>query len=298
MTGETTSAGESLPKLRHAIDRIDNTILDLLTERAALGARIASAKKASHDAHAYGEVFLRPGREMEILRRLVKRSSGPFPKPVIVRMWRELFAALISLQGPMSMAVFMPARGAGYLELARDQYGSFTPATSSPTTGPVVRMVADGEASVGILPLPRFEEDNPWWPSLVSETADTPRIIARLPLCGPGIGRGDGVEALAISRMPLEKTGHDRSLIAIETSADISRGGIRSIIEGAKLPIIEFMDSFTPSDDRRLHLAEISDFVDPEDPRVNHLKSDPQILHAVVIGAYAVPFTAEELSQA
>jgi chorismate mutase len=267
-----------------------------LTERAALGAHIAAAKKATGESSdPKGTVFLRPGREMEILRRLVGRSTGPLPKAVVVRMWRELFAALISLQGPMSVSVFMPSRGAGYLELARDHYGSQTSMQPSPTTGPVVRAVADGEATVGILPLPRLEEDKPWWPSLVSGTADTPRIISRLPLCGPGVGRGDGVEALAIGRMPLEKTSHDRSLIALETSSDISRGGIRTIIEASELPILEFMDSFAPSDDRRLHLIEVSDFVDPQDSRLLRLSADAQIDYAVVIGAYAVPFTAEDL---
>ncbi len=288
--------GESLDDLRRAIDHIDDTVLDLLTERAALGSRIAAAKKASGESGgSEGTVFLRPGREVEILRRLIGRATGPLPKTVVVRMWRELFAALISLQGPMAVSVFMPSRGAGYLELARDHYGSQTTMQPSPTTGPVVRAVADGEVTVGILPLPRLEEDKPWWPSLVSNTSDTPRIISRLPLCGPGVGRGDGVEALAIGRMPLEKTGNDRSLIALETSSDISRGGIRTIIDASELPILEFMDSFAPSDDRRLHLIEVSDFVDPQDPRLARLSNDPQIQYAVVIGAYAVPFTAEDL---
>jgi chorismate mutase-like protein len=296
MTGDPNVQGESLDDLRRAIDRIDDTVLDLLIERATLGAHIAAAKRASGSEEAQGTVFLRPGREMEILRRLVSRATGPLPKAVVVRMWRELFAALISLQGPMSVAVYMPTRGAGFLELARDHYGSLTTMQPSQTTGPVVRAVADGEATVGILPLPRLEGDNPWWPSLVSSTPDTPRIISRLPLCGPGTGRGDGVEALSIGRMLPEKTGKDRSLIALETGSDVSRGGIRSIIEASELPILEFMDSFAPSEDRRLHLIEVTDYVDAQDPRLARLSTDSQIDYALVIGAYAEPFTTEDLS--
>lgn len=296
MTGESTPSTESLEDLRGAIDRIDDALLDLLTERAALGARIAAAKRAAQDAGSYGGVVLRPGREMEILRRLIGRAEGPFPKPVIIRMWRELFAALISLQGAMSMAVYMPTRGAGYLELARNHYGSQTPATTWQTTAPVVRAVAEGEVSVGILPLPRFEEPAPWWPMLFFETPNTPRIISRLPLCGPGAGRGDGVEAMAIGRMPLEATGHDRGLVAIETAADISRGGIRALVESSGLPLLEIIDSYAPSEERRQYLVEVSEYVAADDPRVAKLAADPQIGRAVVVGVYAVPFSAEELS--
>lgn len=295
MTGESTPSTESLEELRSAIDRIDDALLGLLTERASLGARIAAAKKAAQDADSYGGVVLRPGREMEILRRLVGRAEGPFPRPVIVRMWRELFSALISLQGAMSMAVYMPTRGAGYLELARDHYGSQTPATTWQTTAPVVRAVAEGEVSVGVLPLPRVEEPNPWWPMLFFETPNTPRIISRLPLCGPGAGRGDGVEALAIGRMPLEATGHDRGLVAIETAVDISRGAIRTLIESSGLPLVEIMDSYALSEERRQYLIEVSEYVAADDPRVAKLIADPQIGRAVVIGAYAVPFSADDL---
>lgn len=296
MTGESTASGETLDDLRRAIDRIDDSILDLLNERAALGARIAAAKRASDDAGSYGGVVLRPGREMEILRRLLRRATGLFPKAVIIRMWREMFAALISLQGPMSMAVYMPARGAGYLELARDTYGSLTPATPWQTTAPVVRAVAEGEVSVGVLPLPRFEESNPWWPMLFFETANTPRIISRLPLCGPGPGRGDGVEAFAIGRMPVEPTGHDRSLVAIETTPDLSRGAVRTLVEGSGLPLLEIMDSHTIGEERRQYLLEISEYVAADDARIARLASDHQVGRAVVIGGYAVPFTAEELA--
>ena len=38
-------------------------------------------------------MVFRPGREAEIVRRLLRRHRGAFPRPVIVRLWRELLSA-------------------------------------------------------------------------------------------------------------------------------------------------------------------------------------------------------------
>ncbi|TAN57065.1 MAG: chorismate mutase, partial [Magnetospirillum sp.] len=83
----------TLDQLRREIDRIDDTIHDLLMQRSAVVESIAAAKPA-------GRVTLRPGREAAILRRLLGRHRGPFPKMALVRIWREIMGALVALQGP------------------------------------------------------------------------------------------------------------------------------------------------------------------------------------------------------
>lgn len=300
MTGEMTSGGaeaswESLDELRRNIDRIDDALLALLVERAALGARIAAAKKQETNANSYGNVFLRPGREMEILRRLLTQVGGGFPKIAVVRMWRELFSALTSLQGSLTLSVYMPIRGAGFLELARDHYGVCSQVIAAPSSGAVVRAVTEGEAAIGILPLPRQEDPQPWWPTLMSDVASTPRIITRLPICGPGQGRGDGVEALAIARFPSEPTGIDQSLLAVESGSGLSRVGLRSILENAGFQVLDLIDSQAPMEGVRYHLFVIDGFVAPTDARLKALRYDQQIPRAVVIGTYAVPFSPAQL---
>lgn len=292
MSGETT-ASASLDDLRQAIDRIDDTMLDLIVQRTAVVEQVGAAKRAAGEVEG---IFLRPGREMAILRRLLERHSGAFPKPVAVRMWREMFSALVALQGPMSVAVYMPERGAGFLELARDQYGAYSPMIPSQTAGAVVRAVAEGEATVGIVPLPRLEEENAWWPMLVSGVASTPRVITRLPICGPGMGRGDGIEALAIARLDQEQTGDDRSLIAIEAGAEFSRAGLRAAAEAAGIQVLEIMDSREISEGVRLHLMETSTYCAAEDPAVQRLQAEASVTRVTVIGGYATPLSADDLT--
>ena len=63
----------TLADLRQEIDRIDDAIHDQLMRRGELQAAIGRAKTGS-------EVYLRPGREAMVLRRLIARHEGRSPR--------------------------------------------------------------------------------------------------------------------------------------------------------------------------------------------------------------------------
>lgn len=292
-----------LESLREEIDSIDDAILDLLIRRTEVVEQVGATKRAAEmvvgknaGKEAVKGIFLRPAREANILRRLLSRHRGSFPKSAIVRLWRELFSAVVALQGPYSLSVYMPKRGAGYLELARDAFGSYTPATTASSSGQVVKSVIDGEATVGILPMPVFEDLQAWWTNLLSSSANSPRVVARLPFLGPGPGRGDGVEAFAVARIQPEPTGDDRALLAVETTSEASRAGLKTLIEKAALTVREVLDSRDHGPDVRLHLVEVDGFITRDDKRLLQLKSENagKITFVTVIGAYASPFEGME----
>ncbi|WP_170294837.1 chorismate mutase [Roseospira navarrensis] len=280
---------QTLDSLRQEIDDLDDQILDLLMQRCAVVDRIAAAKR--------GGPALRPGREAMILRRVVGRWQGSLPKRTLVRLWRELLSGLVGVQSPFSVAVWMPERGAGYLEVARNQYGSYTPTTSHQSPSQVVREVTSGNATVGILPLPRWEDESPWWTQILSNASDAPHIVARLPLTGPG---PLGIEALAIARMEPEATDDDHSVLAVETGPDISRSAFTEALAAAGLPARAVWDARPTSDDGRFHVIEVRGFVEPKDERLaalQHGASDGGgIRNARLLGAYATPLPAEALT--
>lgn len=284
------SCSESaLETLRRDIDRLDDQILDLLHQRCLVAERIAAAKG--------GAPILRPGREAMILRRLVRNWRGRLPKRTLVRIWRELLSGVVSLQGPFSIAVWMPERGAGYLEVARNQYGAHTPATTHQSASQVVREVTTGNATLGILPLPRWEDEAPWWTQILSASPDAPRIIARLPMTGPG---PMGIEALVIARMTPEATDDDRSVIAVETAPEISRSAFSDALTAVDIPPRAVWDSrLATGDEARYHLVEVLGFVDPEDSRLAALPRNGDggaIRNTLLLGAYATPLPAESLT--
>src|SRR5512146_3039883 len=99
----------NLATIRREIDSIDDSIHDLIMRRTGLVERIRAAKT--------GDGFYRPAREAEIVRRLMARHSGSFPKISLARMWREMMAAITRLQGPFSVAAFVSNDRPGYWDL-------------------------------------------------------------------------------------------------------------------------------------------------------------------------------------
>lgn len=281
---------KSLEDLRQELDRIDDALHDLLMRRTEVVVEVGRVKGSENAA------LLRPGREAEILRRLVSRHHGGFPKLSLLRIWREIIGGMIGLQGTVSVAVFMPDRGAGYLELARDHFGAVLPVVPFRSAGQVTRTVAEGSATVGIMPMPDREDVEDWWISLMGDSPDLPRIIARLPFAGPGPARGEGIEALAIGRLIPEPTGYDRSWLAMETGPDISRARLRSVLSAAGIEPT-MMAATHRTEETWLHLVEVSGHLVAEDRRVRRLleRKEP-VSRAVVLGGYPVPFGSEDLA--
>jgi chorismate mutase-like protein len=288
------SADAAIDDLRRQIDEIDGHLHDLLMRRSGVVARIGALK-----GNGGPNGFFRPGREAIILRRLIERHQGSLPKATIVRMWRELLSAALRLQGPFAIAVFAPKGRGGYWDLARDHFGSLTPAHAHDTVTQVLRAVIDGPATVGVLPLPQEGEREPWWPALVSKDSSQPRVIARLPFGAPGNTRGGAVEALVIGRAEQEETGRDRSLLVVEAVAEISRSGLRAALAAAALPPLLVHAARDPNGPGIwLHLAEVEGCVRPDDSRFGALvaQRSNEIRHIWPLGGYATPLTAAELA--
>ena len=280
-----------LAALRRDIDRIDDAMHDLLMQRTEIVLRIGAAKRDAPDPARGFFVATRPGREAVIVRRLLARHTGAFPAEVLVRLWRERIGTLMRVQGPFTVAVFLPDRGAGYLEIARDHYGSYTETVSYQVIGRVLKAVAEGAAGVAILPLPDETVTELWWPALIGNTKPRMQVIARLPFAGPGAGRGGEVEAFAVAPVSPEPTGDDRSLLAVETNSSVSRTQLSTKLANAGLTMRAYWDmrSFTP--EARVHLVEVDGFVTDTDPQVVQLgrSNDESVRDARCIGAYPTP---------
>lgn len=187
-------ASPSLAQLRAEIDEIDDALLTLLERRIAIGRRVAAAK-----GDASGP-FLRPGREAQILRRLAARLGGSdLPVPVMERVWREILAANLARQVEPVTVVWAPAGAETLVDLAHDRGGVSTRVET--VTGPAAALaaVAEGRATLAVLPTPELTAWR-WWPTLLVDSPAKPRIVARLPLfgdLGPGAVAGVGVACQA-----------------------------------------------------------------------------------------------------
>ncbi len=286
------SASKVLDALRREIDVIDNSIHDLLMRRMEVVVKVRNAK------HDY-KVMITPHREAEILYRLISRHQGPFPKRELIRMWRELIVATLSFEDAFSVALCLDDDDGGYWDLARDQYGSFTPMLAQASVRRVIEAVHDQKATVGILPLPRRDDDDPWWRHLVTESNGAPKIIARLPFAGPGNSRSTDLGALVICPVTQEMTSRDHSFLAIEMDDEIGLDRFGEALTHAALPA-----TFTAAwhegqvGDPWLYLAEVSLFSAKGDHRMARFldRLGKPVKRLVWLGGFAVPLSADELA--
>src|SRR4051795_2888872 len=292
-----SNASPDLETLRRRIDEIDDRLQDLLIERTEIVSRVADSKRNSGGVAPH-----QPAREAEILRRLVARNNGAVPPASLVRIWRELLAATTSRQGPFTIAVYVPPAGAGFWDIARDHYGSHTPMLTFGSAGQVIRAVAEGRATVGVLPMPQEEEADPWWRHLLSSRDAAPHVIARLPFAGRGNAHSDGGDALAIGGGVQLPTGRDRTLIATENVPNISRGRLFSMLSGLDLRCTFIASGIASSEHAEggHTLIELDGFVPADDPRLDRFRTQlgPAIYRLLPLGGYAMPLSAAELSPA
>lgn len=281
--------GSDLEDLRRRIDEIDDRLQDLLIERVKLVADVGLHKRHNRSLPAH-----QPAREAEIIRRLVARG-GAFPAATLVRMWRELLAATVRLQGAFAVAVYVPPEMPGYWDLARDHYGSQTAILAFRSTAQVIGAVTEDQAAAGVLPMPQEGDADPWWRHLLSANDGAPHVIARLPFGSRGNARAEGTDALAIGRGPFQASGRDRTFLATENAESISRSRIVGVLSDLGISCT-FLASYEHADGGN-NLIELDGFVSVFDPRIEIFRArlGGAVLRLLPLGGYALPLAPAEL---
>lgn len=271
------SDSAKLEALRRRIDAVDDRLHDLLLERAGIVAEVTGQKRAD------GVPPFRPGREAQILRRLVQRHRGAFPASALVRIWREILGGSVALQAELAV-VLSP----GCRELARDHFGIAAQMVDAPSADEVVIAVREGSAAVGVLPLADDHGRTPWWLALADFPAsERPRVIARIPFgaCSDSAAVRD---AVVIAASEPEPSGDDCTLYAVTASGALATARITDALLAAGLdgaPLAESMRRGGAA-----ALLEVGGFLKMSDGKIGAaLGSLARGLKAAWLGAYARP---------
>lgn len=149
-----------IEELRREIDRIDDSILDLLNRRAALVIEIGKLKAEEK------KEFYSPERERAIYERLLDKNKGPFPNRALKNVFREIISASLSLEKPLKVSYLGPK--ATFTHLACMQHFGLS-ATFIPKRdiGDVFEDVERGRTDFGVVPIENSTE------GVVSHTLDT-----------------------------------------------------------------------------------------------------------------------------
>lgn len=138
----------SLDELRHAIDHIDDTIHDLLMERAERVVQVGTLKEKSTTPVS----FYRPEREARIHRRLEARHKGVLPIPALHRIYREIISASLNLEKQLSIAYLGPEATFTHQATAK-QFGSSAQMLPVRTIDDIFHEVEIRRADFGVAPI-------------------------------------------------------------------------------------------------------------------------------------------------
>ena len=141
----------SLDNLRKAIDGVDNRLLDLLSERAAL------VEEVGHHKDKSGESYYAPEREEALLRRLAAANQSRLPESSLRAIYRELLSSMRALEQTIKVS-FLGPRTTFSHEAAARHFGSAVELISQRTIGEVFEAVERGRAHYGLVPIENSQE--------------------------------------------------------------------------------------------------------------------------------------------
>jgi len=142
---------ERLKEIRVAIDAIDRQIVERLNERARLVAEVGRIKR---DA---GAPIFQPGREAEVIRRVVAASSGPLPDASLEAIYREIMSAARSMQRPLAAAYLGPQGTFSELAMLK-KFGNSTAALPCASIDEVFRAAESERADFAVVPVENSSE--------------------------------------------------------------------------------------------------------------------------------------------
>ena len=140
---------EQLKQHRDQIDAIDEQVLKLVNERAALARTIGSLKDDG--------VIYRPEREAQVLRRLKANNEGPLSGEAVSNIFRAVMSNCRALEKALSIA-FLGPLGTYSEEAALKQFGLGCGAVVCGSIDEVFRTLEAGQADYGVVPVENSTE--------------------------------------------------------------------------------------------------------------------------------------------
>ncbi len=281
--------GSELARLREEINALDDKIFPLLKSRFEVVEKVAELK----GCNLQGKSFIRPAREVELIRKIAAYDFGKADKVSMVRLMRGLIAASLSIE--QGLRICYPSTGnsySNYYWLAREFFGASSIFTRVQNANRVISEIIEKKDQIGILPLPQDTEEL-WWVSLADSTRAMPKVFAQLPgYESDEKGASQEPAALAVGNVDLEPSQDDITLIAFSVAEGLSRAKVSTLWQ--KLGVRGNIIATTATDSRQdlvWYLFEAQGFMLEGGDVLTKFRQElgKGLLILKVIGAYAAP---------
>jgi chorismate mutase len=284
---------QALADYRAQIDRIDIVLHDLLRDRAEIIDNVRKLKGKQH-------IYIRPGREAQMVRALVGRPQGKLPEGLVVRLWREMISGFTLMEGALKVAVTVPPKGPDLWDLTRDFYGAYTPLMETPSALAAIKAVQTEKATIAVVPFPSEKDKDAWWPLLVGDKKNALTVFATLPFENVKAGRSNArnsmPSALVVGKLYPELTGDDHSFLAMQC-VHVPEGEMKRLLgkAGYKVRQILAQSGGRGASAPTLYLVETEGYVGRADTRLSRLRAmlGSRLQHLAPLGGYATPLKAK-----
>jgi chorismate mutase len=165
---------ETLTDLRAEIDRIDARMHEILMERGESIDRLIAVKARAGSGSAF-----RPGREADMMRRLVSAHKGILPLDTVESIWRIIISTFTFIQAAYGVHGDVSGGDAPMRDCCRFHFGFTVPFLPHTGASGVIDAVSTSSGDLGLIPVEAGAAAGPWWTRLTEPGA--PKIIARLP---------------------------------------------------------------------------------------------------------------------
>lgn len=216
MTGRGAGDSRKLGELRDTIDTIDKEMHRLLVERGAIIDSLIRTKGTEKAGAAF-----RPGREADMMRRLVARHRGQLPITTVEHIWREIITTFTRMQAPFDVAIDGSADSDRMRDLARFYFGfSVRLVRLSDAAAVVAHVAATGD--LGVVARDQKPSVGVWWRGLGKPSG--PQIMAVLPYIEVPERPAD-LPAFVISPRLSDPTPPDVRILAVSVKGDFTTPG-------------------------------------------------------------------------
>jgi chorismate mutase / prephenate dehydratase len=213
MTGKGAGDSRKLAELRETIDAIDTEMHRLLVERGTVIDALIRAKGTEKPGAAF-----RPGREADMMRRLVARHKGALPIATVEHIWREIITTFTRMQAPFDVATDGSADPERMRDLARFYFGFSVALVRLPDAAAVVAHVAR-TGDLGIVARDQAPAVGAWWRALARPSG--PQIMAVLPYIEMPRRPAD-LPAFVISPRLSDPTPPDIRILAVSARSELT----------------------------------------------------------------------------
>ena len=140
-----------LAPLRERIDSIDQQLVALLNERAAVVVEVGDIKRET------ASPIYAPERERQVLERIRRHNAGPLPDACLDAIWRELMSGSFALEQPLRIGFLGPPGSFSHLAATR-QFGSSVEYDNLPDIGSIFDGVGRQHNDYGLVPIENSSE--------------------------------------------------------------------------------------------------------------------------------------------